>query len=120
MWPPFYENYSETMFDIVYPDIKLTVVNEELFGLKLFKGNLRKLKGLSGFDGIDGVSNESIQMAYGIELVETKEEEQMYRGCRKTTFEKHMKKLGLEYKDIKIHKYTDKNRNTIFKLIEIL
>ena len=88
------------MFDIVYPDIKLTVVNQELFGLKLFKGNLRKLKGLSGFDGIDGVSNESIQMAYGIELVETKEEEKMYKGCRKDAFENCMKKLGLEYKDI--------------------
>ena len=111
---------SETMFDIVYPDIKLTVVNEELFGLKLFKGNLRKLKGLSGFDGIDGVSNESIQMAYGIELVETKEEEKMYKGCKKSTFENCMKKLGLEYKDIEFEKIADKNRNYIFKLIKIL
>ena len=111
---------SETMFDIVYPDIKLTVVNEELLGLKLFKGNLRKLKGLSGFDGIDGVSNESIQMAYGIELVETKEEEKMYKGCKKSTFENCMKKLGLEYKDIEFEKTADKNRNYIFKLIKIL
>lgn len=112
--------HSETMFDIVYPDIKLTVVNEELFGLKLFKGSLRKLKGLSGFDGIDGVSNESIQMAYGIELVETKEEEKMYKGCKKSTFENCMKKLGLEYKDIEFEKIADKNRNYIFKLIKIL
>lgn len=111
---------SETMFDIVYPDIKLTVVNEELFGLKLFKGNLRKLKGLSGFDGIDGVSNESIQMAYGIELVETKEEEKMYKGCGKASFENCMKKLGLEYKDIEFEKTIDKNRHAIFKLIKIL
>ena len=78
-----------------------------------------KLKGLSGFDGIDGVSNESIQMSYGIELVETKEEEKMYKGCRKDAFENCMKKLGLEYKDIEFEK-TLIGKNSYFKLIKIL
>lgn len=110
----------DTALELTYPNIPLEIVNEELLNMKLFKGNLKKLKELSGFKHVEGVTNEQIRLAYGIELVETKEEEKMYKGCGKASFENCMKKLGLEYKDIKIHKYTDKNKNTIFKLIEIL
>ena len=123
-WYDYYQQLLYTKLDVAldltYPNIPIEIVNEELFGLKLFKGNLKKLKGLSGFNEVGGVTNEHIRQAYGIELVETKEEEKMYKGCGKVTFEKCMKKLNLEYKDIKIHKYTDKNRNTIFQLVEIL